>query len=452
MSSRIPVSVSASRVLATVAGAVALAVGIADVGPWASAGLPVAGGILLGAAVLFWVGVILQRRPGRSGRWWIGSAAVSALTAGVIHLAVGGGAAGSVPAALGVASAILALIPAAGRRWTPPAFGARRLGGAVGVTVIVLAGMTAAGAAAVSAPCSFPRVSASGLDVSSTGPSSGAGMRPSGTARATDGTRLAYYAFAPAHPIASLVFFHGSGANSTLGYLGFGHALAESGVAAYLFDVRGHGASGGPRGDTPSPGQLVSDTSTAVGVASRAHPGLPVFVGGHSAGAGIVLNSAASLGSRVRGYVLVAPDFGLHSDTESVADASNFATVCQPPLVAATLSNGLVDAHRDAVAFAYTPAQVRSGLIPRYTAAMAIGQNVTDARGILSRLRHPVGVWIGSRDEVFDPARVAAFAHAAPQRLLTTSIVPGATHLSVLDGVGGDVGQWIREHARIGGD
>jgi alpha-beta hydrolase superfamily lysophospholipase len=445
-----PASVTASRVLGTVAGAVALVVGIADLGPWASDGLPFVGWTLLAASALFWVGVILQRRHLRSGRWWVRSATVAALTAGVIELLVGGGLAGFVAAALGLASVILALLPASDRRWSPTAFSARRLGGAVGVTVIALAGIAAVGAAAAAAPCSFPRVSASGLDVSSTGPSSGEGMRPSGTARATDGTRLAYYAFTPAHPVASLVFFHGSGANSTLGYLGFGHDLAQSGVAAYLFDVRGHGASGGPRGDTPSPGQLVSDVSTAVHVALLAQPGLPVFVGGHSAGAGIVLNSVASLGSRVRGYVLIAPDFGLHSGTESVADASNFAAVCQPPLIAATLSNGLVDAHRDAVAFAYTPAQIRSGLIPRYTAAMAIGQNVTDARGILSNLRHPVGVWIGSHDEVFSPARVTAFAQAAPHRLLTTTIVPGATHLSVLDDVGRDVGQWIRSQARVG--
>lgn len=446
MSSGLPVSVSVSRVLATVAGALALAVGAADVGPWASSGLPVAGAVLLAAGVSFWVGVVLERGPRPSGPWWVRAATAASLIAGAGHLLGGGGAAGLLPGILGLASVMLSVLPASRRSWTPPRFSARRLVGAVGVTAMVLAGLTAAGAAAAVAPCSFPPVTASGLDVSSTG-SRGDGMLPSGTVRATDGTHLAYYAFVPAHPVASLVFFHGSGADSALGYLGFGRALAANGVAAYLFDVRGHGASGGPRGDTPSPGQLIADVSTDVGVAARAHPGLPVFVGGHSAGAGIVLNSIAALGSRVSGYVLIAPDFGLHSGTESVADAANFATVCQAPLIAATLSNGLVDGHRDAVAFAYTPAQVRSGLIPRYTAAMAIGQNVNDARGILGRIVRPVGVWIGARDEVFSPAKVVAFAHAAPQRLLSTSIVPGATHLSVLDGVGRQVASWIRAHA-----
>lgn len=445
MPSGLPLPVSSSRVLSTVAGAVAIAVGVADLGPWAPEGLPLAGGAMLAVGVLFWIAVIQQRRPGPSGRWWAGSATTAALVAAVFSLLVGGGRAALLPAALGVVATVLAALPAARRSWAPPRLGVKRLVGAVGITVLVLAGATAAGAAAAAVPCSFPPVEASGLDTSSTASSDG--MRPSGTARASDGTRLAYYAFAPAHPVASLVFFHGSGANSALGYLGFGRALAANGVAAYLFDVHGHGASGGPRGDTPSPAQLASDASTAVGVAAHARPGLPVFVGGHSAGAGIVLNSVAALGSRVSGYVLIAPDFGLHSGTESVTDAANFATVCQAPLVAATLSNGLIDAHREAVAFAYTPAQVRSGLIPRYTASMAIGQNVTDARSVLSQLRRPVGVWIGSRDEVFSPARVTAFAHAAPERLLTTSVIPGATHLSVLDSVGRDVAAWISAHA-----
>lgn len=445
MSSDIPAPVSASRVLATVAGALALAVGAADLGPWAPSGLPAAGAALIAAGVAFWVGVVLLRRPGRSGPWWVRAATAVALLGGVGHLVAGGGIAGMLPGVLGVASVVLSALPASRRTWTPPRFSARRLVGAVGVTALVLAGVAAAGAAEAVAPCSFPPVTASGLDVSSAG-SGGKGMRPSGTARADDGTRLAYYAFVPAHPTASLVFFHGSGANSTLGYLGFGRALAANGVAAYLFDVRGHGASGGPRGGTPSPRQLIADAVTDVDLAARAHPGLPVFVGGHSAGAGIVLNSVAALGSRVSGYVLIAPDFGLHSGTEAIADAANFATVCQAPLVAATLSNGLIDGHRDAVAFAYTPTQVRSGLIPRYTAAMAIGQNATDARSALGHVGRPVGVWIGSRDEVFSPARVVAFAQAAPPRLVSTSIVPGATHLSVLDSVGEEVAAWIRAH------
>ncbi|RDV45302.1 hypothetical protein DOE76_08575 [Leifsonia sp. ku-ls] len=445
MSSGLPATVSSSRVLATVAGALALAVGAADLGPFAPAGLPFAGAVLVGAGVLFWVGVILQRRPGASGRWCVRAATAAALAAGVGHLAAGGGVAGLLPAVLGLSSVVLSALPASRRSWTPPRFSARRLVGAVGVTVLVLAGATVAGAAVAASPCSFPLVATSGLDVSSTG--TGDGMRPTGTVSASDGTRLAYYAFVPAHPVAALVFFHGSGASSALGYLGFGRSLAANGVAAYLFDVRGHGASGGPRGDTPSPTQLTADVSTDVGVVARAHPGLPLFVGGHSAGAGIVLNSVGALGSRVSGYVLVAPDFGLHSETEAVAGAANFARVCQAPLVAATLSNGLVDGHRDAVAFAYTPAQVRSGLIPRYTAAMAIGQNATDARGVLGRLTHPVGVWIGSRDEVFVPAKVVAFAHAAPARLLSTSVVEGATHLSVLDGVGPQVASWMRSRA-----
>ncbi|WP_454108812.1 alpha/beta hydrolase [Leifsonia shinshuensis] len=320
---------------------------------------------------------------------------------------------------------------------------------AVVVSLGVLTVGLGAGVATALAPCSFPAAPRSGLTTDDTQATSSA-PAPSGVFRATDGTRLAYYAFVPAHPVASLVFSHGSGANSAAGYLPLARELdQEYGIATYLVDLRGHGASGGPRGDTPSVAQLQRDEQTAVDDVRRALPGIPEFVGGHSAGAGVVLNSVPRIAHEVAGYVFVAPDFGLRSGTELATDASNFATVCQRPLIAATVTDGLLDAHAPAVGFAYTAAQITDAhLVDRYTADMAIGQNPADAVGTLAGIRRPVGVWVGADDEVFDAARVVAYARHAPQ--VTTGIVPGATHLGVLDTVASDIGPWVDRVAQTG--
>ena len=70
---------------------------------------------------------------------------------------------------------------------------------------------------------------------------------------ATDGVRLAYRAYVPGKPVAIVIFYHGLGANSGAGYVPIGQALSERyDIATFLPDIRGHGLSGGDRGDTPS--------------------------------------------------------------------------------------------------------------------------------------------------------------------------------------------------------
>jgi alpha-beta hydrolase superfamily lysophospholipase len=316
-------------------------------------------------------------------------------------------------------------------------------GRSVPITAGVLTAVTAAALAFAWWPTGLPAAaSASGLsqEQSATSPPEPA---PTGYLAATDGTRLAYFAAVPAAPVATLVFYHGSGANAGAGYLGFGRQLAERyHIATYLFDMRGHGASGGRRGDAPSEEQMFADTQTAVDYVKQTHPRLPEYVGGHSAGAGLVLNSEHRIEREVAGYVFLAPDFGLHSGTEQQTDAANFVTISHRALIADVLTNGLLDAHTYAVGFAYTQEEIdRVGMVSRYTTTMAIAQDAGDSAAVLARTQQPVGVWIGSDDEVFNPAKTLAWAAHAPH--VTTGTVPGADHLGVIDRSVDDVGTWL---------
>lgn len=327
---------------------------------------------------------------------------------------------------------------------------ARRLG-AVGITVVLLAVISGAGLAVALWPCSLPaQAAANGLD-NSQSPTSSPTEQPTGTFPAGDGVPLAYYAYVPENPVATLVFYHGSGANSRAGYLDLGKQLERFHVATYLVDIRGHGESGGPRGDAPSIGQVWRDTATAVHFVHSQQPTLPEYVGGHSAGAGLVLNSLDQFTDPVAGYVFLAPDFGLRSDTTKVSGGANFATVCLRPIIANTISNHVLDGHAPALSFAYDAATIqRAKLVAQYTVNMTVAQNPSTSAQVLAGITVPIGVWIGTDDEVFDPDKVLAYARQAGTAARSTfATIPGDNHLGVLENGADRIGAWITRDAPV---
>ena len=61
-------------------------------------------------------------------------------------------------------------------------------------------------------------------------------------------------------------------------------------ITVYTPDLRGHGESGGKRGDTSSKEQVWVDISTMIDLVQKENPNLPVYLVGHSSGAGLLLN------------------------------------------------------------------------------------------------------------------------------------------------------------------
>jgi acylglycerol lipase len=87
----------------------------------------------------------------------------------------------------------------------------------------------------------------------------------------------------PAAPRAVVVICHG--VNSHGGqYTWVGAQFAASGLAAYALDLRGRGKSDGDRFYVEHVADYVADVAGTVKLARARHPGLPVFLLGHSAG------------------------------------------------------------------------------------------------------------------------------------------------------------------------
>jgi acylglycerol lipase len=100
----------------------------------------------------------------------------------------------------------------------------------------------------------------------------------------TKGIRIFVRSWLPdTTPRAVVVVCHG--VNSHGGqYVWVGEQLVAKGLAAYALDLRGRGRSDGERFYVEDVADYVSDVAGTVALAKARHPGLPVFLLGHSAG------------------------------------------------------------------------------------------------------------------------------------------------------------------------
>ncbi len=106
---------------------------------------------------------------------------------------------------------------------------------------------------------------------------------------------------------ASLLVVHGLGEHSGR-YERTGRALAGAGIGAFGFDLPGHGASGGRRGDLPAWNVYLDQVADNLGRARE--EGGPVVLLGHSLGGLIVASYARSRHIQPDLAVLSAPALG----------------------------------------------------------------------------------------------------------------------------------------------
>jgi acylglycerol lipase len=102
------------------------------------------------------------------------------------------------------------------------------------------------------------------------------------------------------------VLAHGASEHSGR-YAWVGEQLAERGYALYALDHRGHGRSEGPRAVIDRMDHAVADLDDLVGLAGSEHPGVPLFLLGHSMGGCVALAYTFHHQERLDGLVLSAP-------------------------------------------------------------------------------------------------------------------------------------------------
>jgi acylglycerol lipase len=276
-------------------------------------------------------------------------------------------------------------------------------------------------------------------------------IAPIKTVEASDGISLAFRSYLPDKAKAVLVFYHGAGVHSGLSYNHLSIGLRdEFNIAVFTPDVRGHGFSEGPRGDTPETEQVWRDINTIIQYARSRYPDLPLFLGGHSAGSGLSLNySSWSDRLPVDGYVFVAPYFGYKSETDRENKKSEFTTVKVSNFVINSMTGGLLKGHAKAIQYHYPEEILKRNpeIVTFNTVNMSLATTPNSPNSQFSGLKR-FGVWIGRHDESFDPDKVVQFAeqNKAGGALAEIRIIEDRNHFSILLMADELIGAWIHSH------
>lgn len=127
-----------------------------------------------------------------------------------------------------------------------------------------------------------------------------------------DGLRLFLTWLAPATPRAAVLVVHGYGDHAGR-YAHVLEALAAAGYAAHAIDYRGHGQAAGRRGYCARFPDFLDDLRAGLAKVQARHPGLPLFVVGHSHGALMTAELLTSPGAPegITGVAFSSPYFQL---------------------------------------------------------------------------------------------------------------------------------------------
>lgn len=111
-------------------------------------------------------------------------------------------------------------------------------------------------------------------------------------------------------PRAAVVIVHGLAEHSGR----YGHLalpLTERGLAVLTYDQRGHGRSDGPSTFTPSFDHYLDDLGLFMTSVRTRHPGVPLFLFGHSMGGAVAALYVLERDDDLRGLILSSPALAL---------------------------------------------------------------------------------------------------------------------------------------------
>jgi alpha-beta hydrolase superfamily lysophospholipase len=123
----------------------------------------------------------------------------------------------------------------------------------------------------------------------------------------TDGLKLHVHHWQPDGEASEIVLLiHGHGEHGGR-YERLADTFNRHSIELYVPDLRGHGRSDGKRGHLPHYTDLMNDISTMISSISDRHPGVPLFLYGHSMGGNLVLNHILRRPAAVTGVIITSP-------------------------------------------------------------------------------------------------------------------------------------------------
>ncbi len=262
---------------------------------------------------------------------------------------------------------------------------------------------------------------------------------------ANDKAKLAFREYRPKQPAtAVLIFYHSTGTHSAITYPDFATQLSQTFPLAVITpDMRGHGFSEGKRGDTPTSQIMFDDVNRHIQDARSRFPNAAVFLGGHSSGAGLIMNhSAYEQALPVDGYVFLAPFMGPVAPVLRDGVQNDLITIDFK--VFAQNANDGSEAHTPAI-FYHFPDELTARypeIVSSLTVEMSLATNAQWPYHQLRDIQQPIAMWVGELDEGLDPSKLAYFMKNANEQAHTV-ILPKQTHISLVSATAKQVGDWI---------
>lgn len=265
----------------------------------------------------------------------------------------------------------------------------------------------------------------------------------------SDGLKIVHFNNNVENPIAQVIFIHGGGANSKLGYEHIAETLAKDyQIEMILIDLAGHGKSEGKRGDCKTKTSNFKDINQLFEKARIDNK--QMYLAGHSSGAGLILNYHSWKGkSKFDGYIFISPEFGYKSETAKEI-RTPFAKVILSKFIINGISGGTLFNHSYAITLNYPEhlTQENPSIVTQLTVIEANSLTPKNPKKQYSEITEPTAIFIGENDELFAVDKVISYNNLMTNKHKSTKaeIMVGETHLSILLKVGGRIGEFIIEN------
>ncbi|MDQ6836029.1 MAG: lysophospholipase [Actinomycetota bacterium] len=263
------------------------------------------------------------------------------------------------------------------------------------------------------------------------------------------GRRIFWQAWRPdAEARAVVVIVHGMSEHSSR-YDHVAAALVDDGYAVYGVDHRGHGRSDGPRALIDRMSSVVADVHQLVLQARERHPGLPVFMLGHSMGGTISLLYTERHQGRLTGLMLSGPLAALDAAPAPLRLLSRALSVVAPKLPLVAIDSA--DISRDpAVVSAYdADPLVHRGKIPARTVTELAGP-IDEFPTSVAAITIPTLILYGTADALAPPAGSQMLAERIGAQDKTVKAYEGLYHEILNEPeqaeVLADMRAWLSEH------
>jgi pimeloyl-ACP methyl ester carboxylesterase len=205
-----------------------------------------------------------------------------------------------------------------------------------------------------------------------------------------DNTKLAYRGKGSVKSKTGFVLIPGSTMYSYY-YIPLINELSKMNILVRVIDIRGHGDSGGARGDVPSENSLIDDLAFHIRDMKSKNPEMNIIIGGHSMGGGICGRYLEHFGyDSVQGVVYIAPIF--HYMQSGMKN---------PGYVDVSIFNFLFGGDH-AVTQIYHPSSNDPKLVKEYTNLMSKSSMVADYSTFRKNHKTKTMFIIGNEDELFD--------------------------------------------------